>query len=300
MSIKIESLTAKQTASMPAFRDKWIKIGLNNTPINHAEAKKAINAAYKAGGLKPPKSIQFVSSPMAMVKLGVALMGMPGDKSQQFTLLSQCCYGQQDASWLSFYAFFREKLGLKAETEKLSALIKAADVLHWWLPFDETCLVSERPLTQKIENGVLHCDTGPAIEYADGFSIYRMGGIEVPAWLANTPAKELDVAKVMALPNVDVRTAGIKKIGIANMRKHLDVKVLHTYEDYELWTIVINGNRVGPYLKMVGPTTGETHVECVAAREGQLDSTILTCQEALQIRRGLPKDTAYTAPDFSA
>ncbi len=300
MSIKIESLTEKQKAMMPAFRDAWIKKGLDITKLNHADAKKAINAAYKAGGLTAPKSFEFLASPIALVKRGAELMGKKGDKQQENSLLGQCCYGQQDASWLSFYAFFREKLGLKKETEKLSALIKAADVLHWWLPFDEVCLVSEKPLIQKIENGLLHSETGPAVQYADGFSIYRMSGIEVPDWLANTPAKDLDVSKVMALPNVDVRTAGIKKIGISNMRKHLDVKVLHTLGDYELWTIVINGGRVGPYLKMVGPTTGETHVECVATREGQLDLSILTCEQALQIRRSLPKDTPYTKPTFAA
>lgn len=300
MRNKIESLTSKQTAMLPAFRDKWIKKGLDNTPIEHDAAKKVITAAYKAGGLVPPKSFEFLASPLALVRRGAELMGKKGDKLEENSLLSQCCYGQQDASWLGFYAFFRHKLGLKSETEKLSALIKSADVLHWWLPFDEVCLVSERPLIQKIENGVLHSDTGPAVRYGDGFSIYRMQGINVPDWLADTPAKDLNVARVMALPNVDVRTAGIKKIGINNLRKDLNVVVLHKYETYELWTIVINGMRVGPYLKMVGPTTGETHVECVAAREGQLDSTILTCQQALQIRRGMPKDAAYIPASFSA
>lgn len=53
-------------------------------------------------------------------------------------IIQDAIYGQQDASWLSFYDYFRE-----------------------------VC---------KLQDGKIHCTNGPAILYKDGFSVYAING----------------------------------------------------------------------------------------------------------------------------
>lgn len=300
MAIKVSKLTDEQTAAMAPFAKEWIRKGLSIEKINHQKGITVIGKCYAAANLKAPQTVEFVASPLAMVRRGAELQGKKGDKDTERNLVGRCCWGQHDG-WLSFYAFFREKCGLRDETEKAAGLFDAYDELHWWLPFENYCLASERPVVQKIEGGQLHCDNGPALLYADGFCVYRLWGVTVPEWLARTPAKDLDVKKVMELSNVDQRTVGIRKLGIDKMRDHLKVEVIDKHDDYELWTLEIEGRRVGPYLKMVGPTTGEIHVEGVGARPGQLDTSIKTCQDAVMFRRPRKEEGAkYTAPLFQA
>ncbi|MFA1540382.1 pentapeptide repeat-containing protein [Actinomadura monticuli] len=59
----------------------------------------------------------------------------------------------------------------------------------WW-PFEDVCLVCERPAEVRLADAprageepppVLHCRTGPAIRYRDGFQLYALHGKVVPA-----------------------------------------------------------------------------------------------------------------------
>jgi hypothetical protein len=57
-------LTQEQIDLLPVYRDKWLKIGLDTTPLDKDKATKAIHKAYECGGLEPPKEIIFTESPL--------------------------------------------------------------------------------------------------------------------------------------------------------------------------------------------------------------------------------------------
>ena len=61
----IKSLTKKQIALIPAYRDKWLKIGLSCDPFSHEEAKELIDPLYKEILQKPaPKAIIIMDNPI--------------------------------------------------------------------------------------------------------------------------------------------------------------------------------------------------------------------------------------------
>jgi hypothetical protein len=101
--------------------------------------------------------------------------------------------GQHDADWLGFYDYFRHVLGLRTETEALQGLIGVARAAGWWLPHERVCWVSERPSRLiRDKRGLLHSTTGPAVSFPDGWCIYLVHGVQVPArWFREAPAKEL-------------------------------------------------------------------------------------------------------------
>ena len=61
----ITSLTEAQKAQMAAYRDKWIEIGLSTAPADRPRAERALRAAYRAAGLREPRSIVWCGSPLA-------------------------------------------------------------------------------------------------------------------------------------------------------------------------------------------------------------------------------------------
>jgi hypothetical protein len=93
-----------------------------------------------------------------------------------------CGYGQLDATWLSYFDFFRTVCGLTNETAPLVPLMEQAQAAGWFLPHEHVCWVTERPQRlQRDKRGRLHSLSGPALQYPDGWSIYAIDGERVSA-----------------------------------------------------------------------------------------------------------------------
>jgi hypothetical protein len=326
----IEDLTSDQEAQLDIYAEKYTELGLSLKPIDHEEAQEAITQCYIGAGIKAP-AFEWLRSPFEMLVRGAQLehvqIAMKDGKSEEDAqkeatklfditctlsndsqnkirdLLNNSCYGQHDAGWLGWYDFFQTEVGLEEETDEIKPLIRTVKAVHWWLPFENVCLCSERPVemylgeTDAQGNRNLHRNGGPAMKYADDFCIYSLNGVDVPQWLAETSIDKLDPKKILALKNAEQRKEGIRKIGIERMREPLKVEVIDTWKDYELWTIEFEGRRIGPYLKMVNDSTGQIHVEGVGEATGNVDQKIKTCQEALAWRGGFYK---FEAPAWTA
>ena len=63
------------------------------------------------------------------------------------------------------------------ETERIKIFVRIMENCGWIYPYEEVCLVCERPINLHLdENYLLHAEGKPAIEYADGFYIYAHHG----------------------------------------------------------------------------------------------------------------------------
>jgi hypothetical protein len=56
----------------------------------------------------------------------------------------------------------------------------------------------------------MHCETGPAIRWADGWGIHMWHGTRVPADLIET---DWDIDRIMAEKNTEIRRCAIEKLG---------------------------------------------------------------------------------------
>ena len=124
-------------------------------------------------------------------------------------------YGQHDAGWLAFYAFFKEEVGLTNQTEKLTGLWNLSQSAGWAIPHKEICWVSERHnILMRDERGRLHSVSGPACAYPDGWAIYAVHGVRVPEYVIERP-EEITIAKIRDEKNAEVRRVMIERYGEA-------------------------------------------------------------------------------------
>lgn len=61
---KIVTLTPEQTAKLPLYRDKWLRIGLSTDPTDRETAERSIDLTYHAAGLMLPQQKIWFRSPL--------------------------------------------------------------------------------------------------------------------------------------------------------------------------------------------------------------------------------------------
>ena len=99
----------------------------------------------------------------------------------------------------------------------LAALVAASGAGPWW-PLAGLTIVCDRPVEVHVEpvghlrpRGYrLHRDDGPAVRWADGFAIYHVHGVDVPADLIESGWYG---AAIHRHPNSEIRRLGIERIG---------------------------------------------------------------------------------------
>jgi len=194
---RIEFLTEEQMAREEEFFQKWIQIGLCCDPANRTLAEAAIRDAYATDNLPPPKVISWHQSPLAALTAVRKI-----DKEASW---SSSAYGQHDASWLSFYDFMGQVVGLTEEVKELDALIRLAQTCGWVWFYDQEAFACERTSMLKLDDqGNLHCEDGPACEYPDGFSLFAYHGTLVPDWVI-LHHDQITLKKIKAEENAEVR-----------------------------------------------------------------------------------------------
>jgi hypothetical protein len=83
----------------------------------------------------------------------------------------------------------------------------------WAYTFRGAVIACERPAAiHRDERGRLHSDTGPAMDFRDGWKIYAVHGVRVPAWLLTEPAR-LTIDAIHAEPNSEIQRVMIERFG---------------------------------------------------------------------------------------
>lgn len=113
------------------------------------------------------------------------------------------------AAYPAHLTFYRDVL--KQPTEDLTGLeLLARSSGHVWFG-REFAMICERPTHLQFDDrDRLHNDTGPAVAYPDGWAIYRVHGVEVPASVVLEPEKQ-SVEDIQKEENAEVRRIRIEK-----------------------------------------------------------------------------------------
>lgn len=188
--------------------------------------------------------------------------------------------GQWFSYFVAWYRYYTDVLGLELDSIwQIEEQIQFGCVY----PLGRYVVISRRPeCIHRNAAGQLHRDGGPAIRYADGFSVFALNGVRVPEWLACTPEGEIDPVKFAEIENAEIRREFVRKVGVERIASSCGAEVKDKQGNYEL-VLVDLGGRTGkvPYLKMLNPSIGVWHLEGVAPG-------ITTVAEALKWRNGGP------------
>ncbi len=195
-------------------------------------------------------------------------------------------WGQHEAYWLAFYAYFREVCGIEEETKQLDGLLALSKSAGWALPYRDICFVSERHTTLlRDERGRLHAEDGPAVRYPDGWAVWAWHGVRVPQEVIEQP-ETLSVTAALGEPNTEVRRVMLTRIGADRLSAELPAGVIDSDVDgrgmpRRLFTLGDITDR--RFIAYTCPSTGreypaqpvppqvDTCAEAVAWRFGALD-----------------------------
>lgn len=155
-------------------------------------------------------------------------------------------WGNHNIGWIAYASFF-ETIGYEYPPElakKLAALRHYHKTCGWLYTFEGMAFVSNRPTVLKRDDeGRLHCEDGPALAYADGYSFCSWHGTRLPSeWVENR--KTIDPQIILQAKNTEQRAAGIQLIGMKRVLDALPHKVIDSDSDPQhgdLLEVTLNG-----------------------------------------------------------
>jgi hypothetical protein len=114
---------------------------------------------------------------------------------------------------------------------RLRAHADAASSACWWWPHRDFVMVCERPTTiARDEAGRLHSATGKAIEWPDGWGLYRHHGMAVPADIIEHPER-ITRARILDERNAEIRRVMVEIYGVARYVQDSGAEVVHADKD---------------------------------------------------------------------
>jgi hypothetical protein len=230
--MKIESLTPEQTARFGEYVDKCIAIGMNTDKVDLDNAKLAVCKAYRLADLKEPTTFHVVDSPIAAVEFIQTLDPSKGKSD----ILNEMCFGSMDISWISFYKYFIEVVGL--DLEKIGGLHDLTYHTGWYNAYEDVVVFQHRPEYIKMDDtNRLHCENGPAIRYRDGYSLYSWHGTRIPSeWIENKASLTPEIA--LTWSNIEQRRCAAEILGWDNVIRQLNHIVIDEDGDPEIGTLL--------------------------------------------------------------
>jgi hypothetical protein len=104
--------------------------------------------------------------------------------------LDEVAVGPHDLASLGIYRYLHDVLGWREPTRPLQGLWAIAGGADWVVPHEHVCWLAERPTALQTDaRSRLHCPTGPALRYQDGWRAYVWKGVQVPAWMIEHPQR---------------------------------------------------------------------------------------------------------------
>ena len=199
----ITELTNKQTAAMATYRDRWIKKGLSTKQAKDSDFEECFEAV-KSLVLEDGESLDryvVCSSPSDMIEKGA-------DSEKIF---SESSYGQWEASWLSYYSFFRDECGVELD-DRLNQFLTLAEHICWVYVQEDIVYFCKKPIEVHMQNGLLHNEKGASVLFEDGFSTWSLEGHPVTKQIVMSP-KTLTIQQIHSETNADVQAIMVDRYG---------------------------------------------------------------------------------------
>ncbi len=131
----------------------------------------------------------------------------------------------------------------------------------WILPYQNICFVCDRPRILSFDSqNLLHGEGQPAIQFADGFSVYCHHGVLLPEQYGKVHPNEWRSQWLLEEQNAELKRVLIQRIGYARICRELQAIELDNWQEYTLLKINADVDEEPMYLlKMTCPSTGHIH-----------------------------------------
>lgn len=301
----ITTLTDAQWAQMREYREMAYQVGSACGPSDREATKAVLTQMYAAIGYTAPRYL-FLPSPLSVLwateflqkceQIGGEIDDKLGDQiwakiwtrlgdqlwSQLGNQLRGFFYGGHQQYWIAYYVFMSQ-IGV-SYPETLRQQLHWWDSLGhscgWWMPYSNVCLIADRPVTQSVdEQRRLHCATGPAMAFGDGFAIWSWHGVRVTQQIIETP-DTLTVEGIRGESNAEVQRIMIERFGWDRYLDATQAVLLDSDVDNSG-----RGTLRGLYRTMIREIQPATVLVCTCDSTGktfhlEVPPTVTTCRQA--------------------
>ena len=136
---------------------------------------------------------------------------------------------------------FAQQIGVAynaADANLLNEWARLSQSIGWWASWDGICIVSDRPEAVHFDDQKrLHCETGMAARYRDGWGCYAWHGTAIPGeWIEKRSSLTPQVA--LTWNNIEQRRAACEIVGWSNILAQLDSRVIDDNGDPEIGRLI--------------------------------------------------------------
>lgn len=131
----------------------------------------------------------------------------------------------------------------------------------WIYPLRNLCIICDRPRKLLLDNEYHpHAEGKPAIEFADGYSLYANHGVRLPEEYGKLHPDQWEAKWLLTTENAELRRVLIQEIGYDKICQDLQTVEIDTWQEYTLLRIDDDAD-IEPIfiLKMICPSTGNIH-----------------------------------------
>ena len=230
----IDKLTPEQESQLDVYYQRWLAIGTSTEGTDFERAREALRLVYTCAGQEPPGEILHMKSPMAAAEW---------EKAQGLSTngVGSVIYGNHDASWLGFYEYMHEVVGI--DCSELRGLWTLAREAGWCWVYDDVAVITDRPSALNTdEQGNLHCEDGPAIAYGDDFKLYFWHGVSVEEYIIERP-EEITVEKIKEERNAEIVRVMIERFGAGRYLEEMNAEpVGEPFNGSQLYEMELHDN----------------------------------------------------------
>jgi hypothetical protein len=153
---------------------------------------------------------------------------------------------------------------LNCDTHNLDEWLVSQSIVKdcgWIIPYENLCIVCDRPTLLHFDNeNRLHAEGKPAIEFADGYSIYSYHGVTLPEKYGKIHPHAWESQWLLSENNAELRRVLIQGIGYDRIASELQARELDAWAEYTLLKIDADVDDEPIHLlKMTCPSTGFIH-----------------------------------------
>jgi hypothetical protein len=160
-----------------------------------------------------------------------------------------------NAGFCAWISFFRDVCCLKLKVLKNFKVNETLAKSCGWVWWHQNVLaISDRAeIINRDEQNRLHCTNGPSVKYRDGWAMYHIHGVRVPAKVVMAPAT-LTVKEIETEKNAEIRRVMIERYGQDKFLVDSVAKQIHSDDFGTLFRKDIPGDEPLVMVKVVNST----------------------------------------------
>ena len=171
-------------------------------------------------------------------------------------------------AWGGWYAFAKY-IGVEFDSKVLKIFMDFVTNVSFIIPYEGIAFVSETPKISW-EEGKLHNTEGKAVEYADGYGLYSLFGVNFDEKLfKKVTSKKVTLKTIFSIENMEQRMAGLKLVGVEKLLKSKhSTKLDKSDRGNTLYKIEYVFDQTAYYLHYKCPSTGRVYVSGIDPEVG--------------------------------